>query len=111
MIKAAQALNYSDYKIKFETRKPFSYSQISTLSLDDRANFKKEPLLIKKGYQTKNAEHHLLDIYHMLKSGNKTLIKIMKFMYDNNIDVIHVDSAIKTGKQGVINHTKVCYNR
>jgi hypothetical protein len=88
----------ADFNIIWQTIKPFVFTQIE----------KPDGLggVIKVPHQNKNSEFLLLSMYQMVANsmgGSPKLKAINRFMEDNNIDVIQFESAVKVGKQGVIN--------
>ena len=88
----------NDFDIIWQTKKPFVYSQIS--KNDGQGN------LIKVPVQHKNSEFLLLALApymsgDMAKSGK--LKALNTWMEANDVDVVHFDSVVKVGLQGVIN--------
>lgn len=90
-----------DFNIVWQTIKPFVYTQISKESgVGD--------ILIKSPHQNKNSEFLLLAMYQMVaqvEGSSEQLRAIDQFMYDNDIDVVQFESAVKSGKQGQIDIT------
>ena len=86
----------TDFNTIWQTIKPFVYTQIE----------KPDGLggIIKVPHQNKNSEFLLLSMYNMVANAlsSPKMKAINRFMKDNNIDVIQFESAVKAGKQGVI---------
>lgn len=87
----------ADFNTVYQTLKPFVYSQLT--KPDGLGGIMKVPM------QNKNSEAVLLAMYPMIamsmdKSGK--LKAINKFMEEHNIDVIQYESAVKAGKQLVV---------
>ena len=92
----------ADFSALFQTIKPYLYTQVIKDSGVDGEK-------IRVPMQNKNSEFLLLAIYSSMagelgKSGR--LKAINKFMEDHNIDVVQFESAVKVGKQGVIDLSK-----
>lgn len=90
--------NAEDFNIIWQTKKPFVYSQIG------------KETGIKVPVQHKNSEFLLLAVNKpiggVLGKSDK-LRAINEFMEENNIDVVQFESAVKVGKQGVIDLNSV----
>ena len=89
----------ADFDIIWQPIKPFLYTQTSVNSKVEGHTDLKVPV------QHKNSEFPLLAMYGLIagplgKSGK--LKAINKFMHDYNIDVVQFESAVKVGKQGLI---------
>ena len=89
----------ADFDIIWQPIKPFLYTQTSVNSRVEGHTDLKVPV------QHKNSEFPLLAMYGLIagplgKSGK--LKAINKFMHDHNIDVVQFESAVKVGKQGLI---------
>lgn len=87
----------SDFNVVWQTIKPFVFTQIE--KPDGLGGFIKVP------HQNKNSEFLLLSTYQMIANSmgrSSKLRAINRFMEDNNIDVIQFESAVKAGKQGII---------
>ena len=86
----------SDFNTIWQTIKPFVYTQIE----------KPDGLggVIKVPHQNKNSEFLLLSMYNMVANSlsSPKMRAINRFMRDNNIDVVQFESAVKAGKQGII---------
>lgn len=86
----------SDFNTIWQTIKPFVYTQIE----------KPDGLggVIKVPHQNKNSEFLLLSMYNMVANSlsSPKMRAINRFMRDNNIDVVQFESAVKVGKQGII---------
>ena len=86
----------SDFNTIWQTIKPFVYTQIE----------KPDGLggVIKVPHQNKNSEFLLLSMYNMVANSlsSPKMRAINRFMRDNNIDVVQLESAVKAGKQGII---------
>ena len=87
----------ADFNTVYQTLKPFVYSQLT--KPDGLGSIMKVPM------QNKNSEAVLLAMYPMIamsmdKSGK--LKAMNKFMEEHNIDVIQYESAVKVGKQLVV---------
>ena len=96
--------NAEDFNIIWQTKKPFVYSQIGKeTGINGYEN-------IKVPVQHKNSEFLLLaankPIGGVLGKSDK-LRAINEFMEENNIDVVQFESAVKVGKQGVIDLNSV----
>lgn len=96
--------NAEDFNIIWQTKKPFVYSQIGEeTGINGYEN-------IKVPVQHKNSEFLLLaankPIGGVLGKSDK-LRAINEFMEENNIDVVQFESAVKVGKQGVIDLNSV----
>lgn len=87
----------ADFNIVWQTIKPFVFTQ-----LDKRDGLGGS---IKVPHQNKNSEFLLLAMYQMVASStgkSSKLRALSRFMEDKGIDVIQFESAVKAGKQGVI---------
>lgn len=89
----------ADFDIIWQPIKPFLYTQTNVNSRVEGHTDLKVPV------QHKNSEFPLLAMYGLIagplgKSGK--LKAINKFMHDHNIDVVQFESAVKVGKQGLI---------
>ena len=87
----------ADFNVVWQTIKPFVFTQIE----------KPDGLggSIKVPHQNKNSEFLLLSMYSMIANsmGKSPKLKaINRFMEDKGIDVIQFESAVKAGKQGII---------
>lgn len=96
--------NIADFNIIWQTKKPYVYTQINSISGVEGHTGIKTPV------QHKNSEFPLLAMYELIsgplsKSGK--LRAINEFMEENNIDVVQFESTTKVGKQGVIDLNKV----
>lgn len=96
--------NAEDFNIIWQTKKPFVYSQIGKeTGINGYEN-------IKVPVQHKNSEFLLLAVNKpiggVLGKSDK-LRAINEFMEENNIDVVQFESAVKVGKQGVIDLNSV----
>ena len=91
--------NANDFNIIWQTKKPFVYTQVNNISgLEGHTG-------IKTPVQHKNSEFLLLAIHGLVagplnKSGK--LRALNDFMEKKGIDVIQFESAVKVGKQGII---------
>ena len=86
----------ADINVLWQSIKPFYYGQIDLNTKNG---------LLKTPVQHKNSEAVLLSIYSFIggeTSRSPKLKSLNKFMIDNNIDVVHFNSAIKVGEQGAI---------
>lgn len=88
-------LSLNDVKYFFGAFKPFVFAN-NKLKLND-GRFLKRPI------QIKNSEIFPILIYKALTSSDNDIIKLLKFMNDNDIDVIITKSNIKSGSSGVYN--------
>lgn len=87
----------ADFDTVYQTLKPFVYTQLE--KPDGIGGIMKVPM------NNKNSEVVLLAMYPIIASSmNKSpkLKAINKFMEDHNIDVIQYESAVKVGKQLVV---------
>ena len=88
--------NMADFNTVWQTIKPFVFTQIE----------KPDGLggVIKVPHQNKNSEFLVLAMYNMIANSLQSpkMKAINRFMKENNIDVIQFESAVKAGKQGVI---------
>lgn len=75
--------------------KPFVYTQLPTPS-------GVEGITLKVPHQHKNSEFALLMFAHNLFSRSERLKQLESFMTNNNIDVIHFQSAVKHGASNVL---------
>lgn len=94
----------SDFNIIWQTKKPFVYSQVrKETGINGYEN-------IKVPVQHKNSEFLLLatskPIGGVLGRSDK-LRAINEFMEENDIDVVQFESAVKVGKQGIIDLSSV----
>ena len=86
-----------DFNIVWQTIKPFVYTQVEK---PDGVGG-----VIKVPHQNKNSEFLLLAMHSMIANsiGKSPKLKAMnRFMQENNIDVIQFESAVKVGKEGVV---------
>ena len=87
----------ADFNTVYQTLKPFVYSQL--IKPDGLGSIMKVPMI------NKNSEAVLLAMYPMIamSMGKSGKLKAMnKFMEEHNIDVIQYESAVKAGKQLVV---------
>lgn len=92
--------NLSDLNVVWQPLKPFVYTQVSKDSYVSTMTELKVPV------QNKNSEYLLLMTDALMRGAgqnNTKLAAIHDFMEDYNIDTIQFESAVKSGKQGVIN--------
>ena len=90
----------SDFNIIWQTKKPYVYTQVNTMSGIEGHTGIKTPV------QHKNSEFLLLAMYELIAGplGKSSKLRaINEFMEENNIDVVQFESTTKVGKQGVIN--------
>ena len=91
-------LTASEMETALQTIKPFLFTQlpVSTKIGDNKK--------MKVGFQIKNSEFILLYLYTQLNNlpekDSQVILALNRFMEDNNIDVVHFESAIKVGLQG-----------
>jgi hypothetical protein len=91
--------SYSDYGTFFQPIKPFVYTQGAVNSGVEGKTAMKVPV------QHKNSEYLLLAGYETIVgplSTSPKLRALSNFMRDNDIDVVQFESAVKVGKQGVV---------
>lgn len=88
----------ADFNIIWQTKKPFVYTQVNSISGIEGHTGIKTPV------QHKNSEFLLMAIYSILggplTQSNK-LRAINEFMEERGIDVVQFESTTKVGKQGV----------
>lgn len=88
-----------DFNIIWQTKKPFLYTQVESIGgVEGYSNF-------KTPVQHKNSEFLLLAMYESIASStghSEKLRAINEFMEERGIDVIQFESAVKVGKQGVV---------
>ena len=91
-------LTANEMETALQTIKPFLFTQlpVSTKIGDNKK--------MKVGFQIKNSEFILLYLYTQLNNlpekDSQIILALNRFMEDNNIDVVHFESAIKVGLQG-----------
>lgn len=93
-----------DFNIIWQPRKPFVYTQVSNISGIDGTSDIKTPV------QHKNSEFPLLAAYELISGPlgkSEKLRAISDFMKEADIDVVQFESAVKVGKQGIINLNNV----
>lgn len=91
--------NISDFKIIWQTKKPYVYTQVNNMSGIQGHTGIKTPV------QHKNSEFLLLAMHDLIAGplGKSSKLRaINKFMEENNIDVVQFESTTKVGKQGII---------
>lgn len=90
----------ADYNIMMQPVKPFMYTQTGNNSgITGKSK-------IKTPVQHKNSVYLLLANNNKVSSSlsdNTKLRALQKFMEDHDIDIVQFESAVKVGKQGVIN--------
>lgn len=104
----SNGFNIKDFNIVWQPLKPFLFTQ--TIKDSGVTDNEGNPILMKIPTQNKNAEYLLLAIYSSIAAQTKTGQKIKainQFMEDNEIDVVQFESAVKVGKQGVIDINNV----
>lgn len=84
-----------DYNTLFQVIKPFMYTQHAVNSGN------KEGTKIKVPVQNKNSEALLLPIFGITK-GDSRIKAVTQLMDQYDVDVIQFESAVKVGKQGVL---------
>lgn len=91
--------NAEDFNTIWQPLKPFVYTQVNNDSgINGRTG-------IKTPVQHKNAEYLLLAAHQLIAGplySSEKLRALNDFMEDNAIDVIQFESAVKVGKQGII---------
>lgn len=125
----------SDFTILAQTLKPFMYATVNKVvgyektnvpiidsttgkqltdkegnPLYDTIEDRSKPIYARVGIQHKNSEFTLLPIYGAIAgvlSKSTKMKAINRFMKDNDIDLIQFESAVKVGKQGVVDLNSV----
>ena len=125
----------SDFTILAQTLKPFMYATVNKVVgyekinvpiidsttgeqltdkegnlLYDTIEDRSKPIYARVGIQHKNSEFTLLPIYGAIAgvlSNSPKMKAINRFMKDNDIDLIQFESAVKVGKQGVVDLNSV----
>ena len=90
----------SDINMIWQTIKPFMFTSTQK---DDGVGGK-----MKVYHQNKNSEFLLLAAYQMIENSlqkSGMMRGLNKWMLNNKIDVIHFESAVKTGNQGIVTIT------
>ena len=96
--------NMADFNIIWQTKKPYVYTQVNSMSGVEGHTGIKTPV------QHKNSEFLLLAMHELVAGplGRSSKLRaINEFMEENNIDVVQFESTVKVGKQGVINLNEV----
>ena len=100
-IQNGETLTAEDYTQVWQTLKPFVYTQQDVEWIDGSGTKRHN----KVGYQYKNSENVLFNMY-MLFSNNKKqkskLAELNRFMEAYNIDTAQFESAVKVGREGLI---------
>lgn len=94
----------ADFNIIWQTKKPYVYTQVNSMSGVEGHTGIKTPV------QHKNSEFLLLAMHELVAGplGRSSKLRaINEFMEENNIDVVQFESTVKVGKQGVINLNEV----
>lgn len=94
----------ADFNIIWQTKKPYVYTQINSMSGVEGHTGIKTPV------QHKNSEFLLLAMHELVAGplGRSSKLRaINEFMEENNIDVVQFESTVKVGKQGVIDLNEV----
>ena len=125
----------SDFTVLTQTLKPFMYATVNKVVGYEKTNVpiidsttgeqltdkegnllydtiedRSKPIYARVGIQHKNSEFTLLPIYGAIAgvlSNSPKMKAINRFMKDNDIDLIQFESAVKVGKQGVVDLNSV----
>ncbi|MFI3297477.1 MAG: hypothetical protein R3Y59_07605 [bacterium] len=102
-IQSGTNFNLNDITILLNTSKPYVYTQINKTITIPNENGENETIQIRVPLQYKNSEM-IMPIQAIFGAifKNSTLGQLSEFMDRNNIDVAHFESAVKVGKQKVI---------
>lgn len=98
-IRNGEQLTADDYMQVWQTLKPFVYTQQPSEWTDaDGVEHK-----TKVGYQYKNSENVLFNMYLLFNGGKKTVLgELNRFMEQYEIDTAQFESAVKVGREGLI---------
>lgn len=98
-IRNGEHLTADDYMQVWQTLKPFVYTQQPSEWIDaDDVKHK-----TKVGYQYKNSENVLFNMYLLFNGGKKTVLgELNRFMEQYEIDTAQFESAVKVGREGLI---------
>lgn len=98
-IRNGEQLTADDYMQVWQTLKPFVYTQQPSEWVDaDGVKHK-----TKVGYQYKNSENVLFNMYLLFNGGKKTVLgELNRFMEQYKIDTAQFESAVKVGREGLI---------
>lgn len=97
-IRNGETLTADDYTQVWQTLKPFVYTQQAT----DWTDADNQAHKTKVGYQYKNSENVLFNMYMLFGGQDSALGQLHKFMEDYNIDTAQFESAVKVGREGLI---------
>ena len=97
-IRNGETLTADDYTQVWQTLKPFVYTQQAT----DWTDADNQTHKTKVGYQYKNSENVLFNMYMLFGGQDSALGQLHKFMEDYNIDTAQFESAVKVGREGLI---------
>lgn len=104
-LKRHQHLTNKELDIFMNPQKPFTFTTriVNSKTSSNASNAEN----MKIGYQIKNSEFLLMYLYSQIdttrNSESAVMYALNKFMVDNEIDVVHYNSAIKVGGQAAYN--------
>ena len=101
-IRSGETLTIDDYTQVWQTLKPFVYTQQPSEWSDGKNTHK-----IKVGYQYKNSENVLFNMYMLFGGQDSALGQLNRFMEQYDIDTVQFESAVKVGREGLININNV----
>ena len=100
-IRNNEPLTADDYNQVWQTLKPFVYTQQDVEWKDAAGNVRHN----KVGYQYKNSENVLFNMYMLFSKDKNKLTKLgelNRFMEQYEIDTVQFESAVKVGREGLI---------
>lgn len=100
-IRNNEPLTIDDYNQVWQTLKPFVYTQQDVEWKDASGNVRHN----KVGYQYKNSENVLFNMYMLFSKDKNKLTKLgelNRFMEQYEIDTVQFESAVKVGREGLI---------
>ena len=100
-IRNNEPLTKDDYNQVWQTLKPFLYTQQDVEWIDEDGVIRHN----KVGYQYKNSENVLFNMYMLFskdKNKRSKLGELNRFMEQYNIDTAQFESAVKVGREGLI---------
>ena len=102
-IRSGETLTIDDYTQVWQTLKPFVYTQQPNEWEDEKGNKHKT----KVGYQYKNSENVLFNMYMLFGGQDSALGQLNRFMEQYDIDTVQFESAVKVGREGLIDINNV----
>jgi len=97
-IQNGETITADDYSQVWQTLKPFVYTQQESEYKDEKGASHN----LKVGYQYKNSENVLFNMYMLFGDNRSALAELNRFMEEYDIDTVQFESAVKVGREGLI---------